>query len=326
MSTMNPTVLEPLLRRKFGTVKRSRGKNGLEYIVDCLFCSKRQKLYINPNRGLYICFRCGETGRIEDILGRGKYARPEVAPPVHVPLPEDIEPPGELQSLQSLSPDHPAVQYIKQRKFDLVELNNVFGVRYCASGRVFGGIFNTTNTLIFPIWMDGKLRGWQSRLLYDPDKLDEKQCDALGFMRDEDGDIVRPPKYFTAPGMTKGSVFFNYDWARKGDLVVVCEGTFDAMAVGRCAVATLGKGLSDEQMRRLRWSWRLAIVLLDPGDADGERDKLALRLQFGLDAVIRMELDGYKDPGGAPRKEIWKQIGEAAHEQGIDLFSYRFII
>jgi hypothetical protein len=98
------------------------------------------------------------------------------------------------------------------------------------------------------------------------------------------------------------------------------------MAVGRCAIATLGKGLSDEQMRRLRWHWRLAVILLDPGDADGERDRLALKLQFGLDAAVRMTLTGYKDPGSAPRDEIWKQIGAAAHTQGIDLLKYKVII
>jgi hypothetical protein len=61
--------------------------------------------------------------------------------------------------------------------------------------------------------MDGKLVGWQSRLLYTPDNMTDDECEAMGFVKDDDKDWVKPPKYWTSPGLEKGRVLFNYDWA-----------------------------------------------------------------------------------------------------------------
>jgi len=324
---MHQNNIKPILLQKFGKVRESRGKNGLEYIVDCPFCSGKRKLYINPLRELYICFKCGETGGVGDLVGRSNFGR-QPPPPPPAPLPAHIQEPGELVELTTLEEDSAPRLYLQQRGFDHKELSDSFGVRYCVDGRRFaGGLFDTTNTLIFPFWMDDQIAGWQARLLYDPDSVADDQCKAMGFIQDEDRDWVRPPKYWTAPGVQKGRIFFNYDWAKQSEVVVVCEGPFDAIAVGRCAVATLGKGISEQQAKRIKLmpEWKLVVILLDPGDADAEAAQLLGNLHRTV-PVVRIDLEGYKDAGEAPREEIWKQIYATAQAQDINLLDYRLVI
>jgi hypothetical protein len=314
--------IQALISKKFGRFRRSKGQHGLEYIVTCPFCRRKEKMYINPSQDVFICFRCGEKGSAQDLLGHSWNMNGGAA--ALTPLPSNVQSPGQLVPLTELEDSHPACVYIRKRKFDIRELSDVYGVRYCTSGQLFGGIFNTTNTLVFPFWMKEQLIGWQARLMYDPDKLVDTDCEALGLPRDEDGDWVKPPKYWTSPGLPKGRVLYNYDWASRGEIVVVCEGVFDAMGVGRSAVATLGKGVTEDQanLLHINRTWKLVVIMLDPGDATNEMRKLEHQLT-GVPSIV-VELQGYKDPGEAPREEIWIQIARAARKQNIDILQYRF--
>jgi len=316
--------LEAVIRHKFGAIKKSKGKKGIEYIVRCPKCGKK-KLYINPDAGAYICYKGCMSGVLSDLMDVDKANIIIGTPPPPTPLPSNVQPPGVVSELGRLPSDHVAIRYIVGRGFDPQELNDKFGVRYCVSGRVFSNIFNTSNTLLFPIWMGGTVVGWQSRLLYNPDKLEDAQCQALGYAKDEDGDWVKPPKYFTSPGMEKGRVLFNYDVAQRSDVVVICEGPLDAIAVGGCGVATLGKGVTEYQARLVKAYWRAAVILLDPGDADEEMLKLEAQLICTV-PTVRVQLKGYKDAGEAPRYDIWKQIFESGDAKGIKLDQYRINI
>ena len=329
---MNPNVrkLEAQLKRRYGTrYRKGRGKNGLEYKICCPFCLKRVgkedrkfKLYLNPEIDRANCFRCGYKGRVSDIFGDMRMA--EDAPFVRLPptpLPTDVPPPGTLHMLSELPNDHVCLNYLRGRGLRPAVLEQYYGVRYCSEGRDFAGVFNTTNTVVFPIWMNQQLVGWQSRLLYTPDKLTEAECAALGYKLDDDGLHIRPPKYFTAPGMDKGRVMFNYDLARQSEVVVICEGPTDAIATGPCAVATLGKGVAEHQSRLIKSYWKLAVTLLDPGDAEREMQALYGNLYTTM-PVVKVSLRGYKDAGEATTLEIWSQIYDAAQAAGIDLQQY----
>lgn len=314
---------EAAVIKRFGKCKRSKGKNGIEYIVDCPLCGKKQKMYLNPNNQLYICFRCGSKGTLQELFGDLADLKHKVAPPVVLPLPADVVPPGEVVPLTELPEDNPAILYLTQRNFDPQRLNDEFGVRYCVTGETFAGIFSCTNTILFPLWMNGTVVGWQSRLLYNPDALSDAECAAMGFPQDEDGDYYKPPKYFTNPGLEKSRIFYNYDNARKGRVVVITEGPFDAIAVGKCAVATLGKGISDRQANLIKAAWDVAVIMLDPGDAEEEMWELKSKLHRSM-PVVRVALRGYKDPGEAPREAIWEQTLDAAEAEGINLLDYKF--
>lgn len=227
-------------------------------------------------------------------------------PPKSEPSPAD---PGELVPLHLLPDSHQAVVYLRNRGIDPSYAEKIYGIAYCQRGKRFaGGVFDTSNTIAIPIYEDGRTIGWQCRLMYSPDGLTDEECAVMGFAKKPDGRYIRPPKYFTSPGLRKSSVLYNGDWAANSGVVVVTEGVFDAISVGLCGVATFGKQVSDEQIRRL-CRWRLVILLLDP-DAASDQAALAGRFQNGT-LVVQVALKGYKDAGECPRAELWRQIREA---------------
>lgn len=315
--------LEAVLHSRYGEVKRSTTVKGINYIITCPVCHKRRKCWVTPSVGIYHCFRCDAVGSIRSLVGNTRVSfntniRQETRPA------RAMAEPGLLTGLLELASDHPAVNYIQKRGFDVRELNDIYGVRYCVEGRTFAEIFDTTNTLIFPFWMNNKVVGWQARMLYTPDDLTDEECAGMGYRKDDDGDWIRPPKYWTAPGVEKGKILYNYDWARQSRVVVLCEGVFDAIAVGRNAVAAFGKSVTDDQINMIKSYWDLAILLLDPGDALLDMQKIKMALGVTIPSVIVM-LEGYKDAGEAPRLEIWRQIWDACDRAGINLSNYKML-
>jgi len=334
---MNPEALlsriEAVVATRFSTqVKRSRTKNGLELRICCPFCpskgktiDRNYKLWINPVKNMWRCWRCDSKGSVQRLIGQSytlpvfnwkAQAKPRVIEKCDVS-------PGELVRLDHLDDDHLGVQYLERRGFSAKAAGKYFGVSFCTYGRPFGGEsfkFDTSNTIVFPVWMAGKLAGWQARLLYNPDELEDAQCEMFGFLRDADKGWLRPPKYFTSPGLTKGDVLYNYDVAKKSSIVVVTEGPTDVLAAGPCAVGTLGKGITDTQVSLLGSHWDVVVVLLDP-DAMKEATWVNSQLQKTKAKSVMVTLDGYKDPGDAPTKEIWRQINHQLSANNIDLSS-----
>ena len=328
---MNPSKLEGLLRQRYGEVKRQRGKYGLELIVRCPIC-KKKKLSVNANNGKYQCWHGCVTGHVNQLfrdIREAEFEVQETRGPAKIA--GNFIPPGELFPLVDLNPEHQVIQYLRGRGFDPKELDQNFGLRYCGAGRPFAdGRYNTSNTVMIPVYCGGELIAWQSRLLYNPDKVDNpKVQQALGWKPDEKepGKFDKPSKYFTMPGVDKGKILYNMDNARAGNLVVVVEGAFDCMAVGRSAVATFGKGVTQDQMRLAATYWDLIVLLLDP-DAMKEAEKL----YRGQPGCILMELKNYHDAGDCPRAEIWRQIDQTIAQHpvlkaaGKTLDHYRFII
>lgn len=311
----DPDKLEEELSRRFGRVTRSQGHNGLELICDCPVCGER-KLTVNAVNGIYKCWRGCCSGTVRKLLN--SHVPMVAAPPKKAERKRGYIDPGEIIPLASVPDDNPASVYLKSRGFDPHELGATFGFGYCRRGRKFAqGVFDTTSTVMAAITMGGKGVGWQSRLLFDPDKLTDDRCAMLGFAwSDKKQKYLRPPKYFTMPGMNKGEILWNYDNARKSDTVVVTEGVYDAARAGKCGVACLGKDVSDYQINLLQQYWRHVILLLDP-DAQKDADRTRRRFAPTVD-VIQVRLEGYKDAGECPRKELWSQIFDACAGQGVD--------
>lgn len=303
--------LKRIIENKFGKVVVSNGSNGAELITYCPVCG-RQKLTINANSGIYKCWRGCTSGTLSKLLNI-KFEPITITKPV-VQENKEIPSPGETVPLSGLDDNNPAVIYLKSRHYDVNELSNYYDMCYCSKGKLFAkGIFNTSNTIIIPVKQNDTTIGWQSRLLYNPDKLTDLEMGALGFKYDpETNKYIKPPKYLTSPGLQKGKMLYNIDNAKKSKTVVVTEGVFDAVSVGRCAVATFGKQVSDEQVATLKSYWDVIILLLDP-DAQDEQSRLVARL--GSTAlVIPVTLHGYKDAGEAPREQIWRQIYEQSFQ------------
>ena len=323
MKTISEEKLASLLEAKFGQVSRLGGGNGTELLVDCPFCSRR-KLSVNARKGVWQCWHCHETGTLRRLLGIPVKVETRQKLPAR-PVERGYEAPGDLVPVDTLPEDHEAWLYLKRRKFDPKTLSRDFGLCYCSRGRPYaGGVFNTSGTIVIPVREGGRDVAWQARLLYDPDKVPESEKGAYGFMKDQSGKYKVPPKYFTMPGFRKAEHLFNYDQAAEFGFVVVTEGAFDAMRVGKCAVAAFGKSLSDAQIEVLKETWPVVVLLLDP-DAGEEQEILARKLsgtgRFGsaTTKVVPVRLSGYKDAGDAPKAEVARQILLAASAEGVDL-------
>lgn len=312
MQSYDARVIENILSARYGRVRKQQGQNGTELITRCPVCHKF-KLSVNPQRGVYRCWYGCSSGPVQKLISDvnlGVFVNP-FARPVEVKKSAEYISPGDLVPLTDLDDEHQAIAYLRSRKINPTYVNDVFGLRYCTRGQRFaGGLFNTQNTLVIPYYLNDALIGWQSRLLYNPDEVPENIRESMGFIKDPDGDWIVPPKYFTMPGMSKGSALWNFDWARHSELVVICEGVFDVISVGRCGVAAFGKSLSDEQISTIATYWRVAVILLDPGNADSEMRQLTTTLSRST-ITVPVRLEGYEDAGEAPRKEIWRQIGVA---------------
>jgi hypothetical protein len=325
------------LQNKYGKIKTGRSGDGhVEFKLCCPFPHSKHRdtnfhLYVNPAKGVYRCWSCGRRGRVADLIEANdlEFQQPvekvvavtDVDSLRRVPEPFDGGKGGGLIPVDQLPADHPAIVYltrIRKRPFDPQELARTFGVFYCNIGRVFGkGTINydTTNTLIFPVyWRDHRppyrpmVIGWQSRLLYDPAKLSDAECSAYGLQRNERGEWIRPPKYFTSPGLDKGRALYNYLNARNHSFVVVTEGVFDAFSVGPSAVCLFGKTPTEYQLNLIKTYWSDVILLLDP-DARKEMWEAFGNLSRSV-RVTSVLLEGHKDAGDMSREEIWRQIAK----------------
>lgn len=311
---MSADDLMGILQDRFGSVRSTNGCNGTELLTTCPFCGKAEKLSVNPSKRVYHCWHCDQSGTLSQILGMDiRLSTPQVTKPEPA-VPADVRPPSyyadQIQTLEALPADNPAIVYLRSRGFDPVELSRVFGLRYCRKGRIFQKVpFDASNTLIIPIVENGVQVGWQARLLYDPKKVDDTVLAAMGYTeRKDDGSLKRPPKYLTSPGLKKQEHLFNVDSAKTFDTVVVTEGVFDCIRVGPQGVATLGKLVSDSQKRMLMSLWKTVILLLDPDAEETQRKLMGDLTVPGGPRVVPVKLVGYKDAGDCPRDELWRQI------------------
>ena len=321
------TELYLRLRRIFGTVKVSkenepaqtqpyrtnkgieyRSIGGEEYNVCCPFCHDTGfHLYINYNYGeetyngrrnyavancFHGCLKNRDNRKaLYDMLfsfPMGHRVASVVVPIIEDPEP-DIVPPGKLILISQLPEDHPAVQYlVETRKFPLPILD-YYGVCYCYESKT--NPFSV-GRIVIPIWFKGEYKGWQTRSLVDKPK---------------------GAKYFTAPGMKKSKVIYNYDVAINQDHVVICEGVTDVWRVGPAGVCLFGKSASLEQIRLIKDGWKDKDIclLLDP-DASAESSTLFEKLSKDCKNVCVVNLpEGVKDAALMDYLELQKLIKES---------------
>lgn len=255
--------------------KESQGKKGEEARTDCPLCTsgKRGKsLSINLSTGVSTCYRCGWSPRLEEliltildctkfeaeILVR-RYSTCDLPSSMdeferivrdgldvdayddkELPVPSyssngngnkrsfDRSDPGPLELPGNWFPlEDPRVTTVTE-----YVLSRGFSLELC-KGLGFGGcVFSKyTGCLIMPAYHGEELVFWQAR-------------DALG--------REHIPKYRTPPGYSPSNALFNLDVAVEFDQVILCEGIFSAMRVGRDAVACFGNKVSRTQIEILK--------------------------------------------------------------------------
>lgn len=327
------------LERRYGDVV----VQGDEALIDCPFCGDgghNLSVNIGDREGAWHCWVCGEAGstrkRNDPLLkglpirkGTGRLMKKERKS-------WDGLSPGDCVSLMNGGGNSAMVDLIdawfRQRFGDRGgalrrEANEHWGWQWCVnatrkedgSPAFAGGTFDTYCAMVFPVEENGECIGWQARRTVPEDVL--RKCGQEA--------VANGPKYYTVYGLDKGEHLYNIDNASQGNLVVVVEGVMDALSVGRSAVATFGCSPKEAQANLLKARWDCVVVLYDPDKAGREgTDKLVQLLhprEGGRLKVVPVELQGYGDPGECPRREIWRQIREAAAAQGVDIDQYRYI-
>jgi len=221
-------------------------RKGDEIIVNCPICYDTKKhFYINVVKKVVHCFRCGYSATVKrflrennllakspenfdilDVLDSGFVSLvKKESEQGNVSFPEfmsfmDVEDVSWLGRI--------VIHYLKSRGITDEQIKR-HKIGYCYSGKYAGRI-------IVPIFMFGELVYWVARIVEHPTVR-------FQIAKYPDRKVLNPP----AP---RKDVLFNYDAVKLSDEVVVCEGVFDALAVeniGRCAVAILGKEMTDEQ-------------------------------------------------------------------------------
>lgn len=278
---------------------------GEEYNCCCPFCGDEHfHLYINHLYGteapvnstsLAYCFHgclsnpdnrdrlrqmlLGFSNRLDKLPKPVKIVRREKAL-------QPVEPLDNVVSLAELPDNHDAIKYlVEDRGFDCQELLDL-NVGYCSRSSRYTMI---ANRIVIPITMNGIYLGWQARYIGAAPKS--------------------VPKYYTAPGMRKSSVLYNFDVAKQQDYIVITEGVMDAWRVGKPGVCLFGKYISKAQTNLLAENFKQkpVIVLLD-NDAQDDAQIVSDKLQREGLRVHNLCIVGYKDPGEMSRELIENSI------------------
>ena len=306
---------EGALRDILGEYSTISQENKQSIICTCPRCSKT-KLYFSRRSGRFVCWKCREISGFE---GRPEFALVEMTP---LPLgeirkrlygdfrvasegvdltislndffnndtPDEVILPTAVQWETDHFPlDMPEAsrgrEYLAGRGIPL-EIAQQYGIRYQPRSR----------RVYFPLEESGRLLGWQGRLVV-PNKVLNDQ-----------GKLIEIPKALTSRDAPRDSTLMFGDRAKGVDHLVICEGPIDAIKAHFCGgnVATLGKGVSERQIKLIRNSGITKVYLaLDP-DAMVETSHLIRDLCSEIACYYMRPPAPYGDLGDMPFNEVFK--------------------
>ena len=274
-------------------------RDGDETRYCCVFCDDtKYHLYVNKIKGVFHCFKCDAKGiYVNDVNPAQKLAsnldktieRANSIVKAKKYNLEDISTKNKkIKNLPSNTRElsKEALKYLENRNISST-VAKYYDIRMSLDGR----------SLIFPIGAD-----------------DDDNCEYFvqRVMYPEPGES----KYLNAPWDKGRTLFFSLTKNAYRDCLVICEGIFDAISVGRiypdCAL--LGKVGTPEQIQRLAGKnipWTNLIVLLD---SDAEIPAMRLRMDLMCTAwnknVLMATLPG-GDPGAASIETIKEVVDNA---------------
>lgn len=298
-------------------------QNAVSWIFSCPRCSKKDKLYLRKRDGRFVCWYCatveGYQGRPELALadltgmsmsdlryrlyGEGLKYSAEGGLKLNIKdffgpddmVPEDLEPlPATVFPLDFYPIDHEhsarGLAYLESRGISL-ELAKEYDLHYHPKER----------RVIFPVYVDGSLIGWQART-----------TEATEVANEDTGEEFKILKIRTSRGLPRDKCVMFQDRLKGSDHVVLCEGPVDAIKAHLCGgnVASMGKSVSRGQIELIRSSGVKKVYLaLDP-DAQAEMTRLCK--EFGDLEVYQMLAPApYKDLGEMPL-ELVRHVFETA--------------
>lgn len=280
---------------------------------DCSSNDNTGHLYVNSDKNLFYCHKCGYKGWItrlvsdyEKIPYKKAQEMVSIEPYPTTPTPNLLESITSVFGLTSIIEKSASkVVYPKEHTFitdidtspewvqdfinrrrlaDSIVYDYKFG--YCQYG-------DYKHRVVIPMYENGELVFWVAR-------------DALG---------VHPVRYLNPHG-EKNSIVFNIDRAKRIGHAVLCEGVFDAMRVGYSGIAILGKDLSKIQLRKIVEAFPRVTVLLD-ATAAVEARKIADQLYpFVETSIVFLPQD---DPDSYETKDLQYLIKTTKVPYSLDL-------
>jgi len=230
-----------------------------EYLISCPKCGAQGRCYLNPTKRLYHCMKCGGGLLVHwmgEVFGIPSYVAADILDdkadinvadydsavnsidlPAHRDDPtgptEDII--AEIRGFRHIGygdafVDNLCAPYLLDRGYNL-EYARLWRLMFAPGGRFAG-------RLVLPVLNSlGEMTYFQARTIFTSDDSDE-------------------PKYrnpSARDGMGRNNAVFNLDSAERyrHDTLYVCEGAFNAMAIGVNAIALFGKTLSESQWSQI---------------------------------------------------------------------------
>lgn len=341
------------IRKKFPEARETVRGSGPAFTVNCWKYHKfggKNEMEIGANDGVFHCHNCGHSGNLYTEFPEFFDPLSELFPDLFVKREaptapaanarvrrggimwtEDIQAPGEVIPFAKLPDEHVAVEYLRRRGFDIEEMRAYDETRalyYCTRGQISmaEGKGSTTGRIVFPIYMLGRLKGWQARqidyVVEETELTGEKVVwngDAWQKFKKVDGhwEDRYVPKYYTCPGMKRSSVLYGFDMARNYQEVAVVEGPLDYHRTGPQCVGTIGKMISRDQVNLMKTYWSRLFYLRDPGVDPEDRAFKQLLMDLAPVPVYHLCLAGGKDPGATRRESTWQQIAEHVHNASL---------
>jgi hypothetical protein len=266
-----------------------------EVVCICPFCLSSPRtsrtpdrtghLYINTREGVYHCFRCGAGGVVSNLpknLIVEKEFQEGLPSLIHQSAPGTL-----IHELTGLTRTIPIRYLCDIRGLTLEEVSK-YAIRYSGSN----------NCLYFPVYgIPGGVPLWYQS-------------------KDIAGGNYRTPKGNPFVSCTLFRTWGTPLLTKRRRGVVLTEGVFDAIRVGRVApaVAAFGKNVPDQRIKALTRLAESVIVLLD-----SDTDRLCRELVFRLRAngILAVAADNTRlngDPGDTDEETIRSILKEVTDE------------
>lgn len=268
------------------------------FLVLCPFHNNRNTpaCEVDKEKGLFLCFSCGENGTILDLImrttNRNYFEAQRIISnaakgiDLVVSIDKAIEPKEEFNKFDlatidrlhsSLMQDVRAKQYYASR-----------GITSESAVKFNLGYSDKQDMVIVPVYSHTGI--------------------CVGFV----GRSVEGKSFKNSTGMPRSKVLFNLNNCKFQDIVVV-ESSFDAIRLsqlGIAAVATLGASIGSNQVALLNKYANAVIIAPDGDEAGAEMMKKLSKGLAGKDIRIMNIPDGKKDIGDMSDEEIISAYSE----------------
>ena len=299
-------------------------QNTKSFIFTCPRCNKKDKLYIRKSDGKFVCFVCVESeGRFKghceyalaELLGQpvgelrrklygGDYDTRTTEELLSFQLidfyGEDDEVTEDVTSTLPTLPwpmnflpiAHPqaarGLRYLEQERGIPLLLAQAYGLRYCPP----------TRRVIFPIEVQNRLVGWQARSI-----------------------VGAEPKILGNTDLRRDVTLMFGDRLQGSKHAVVCEGPIDGIKAHLCEgnVVTMGKAISDAQLKAIRNSGVERVYLAIDPDAAAEMARITHELG-DLELYHLLPARGRKDLGEMSPGAVLDQFRQAPRIRSQSLF------